>query len=126
MTKQPSNFGIYVGLSGYDVVGDKVVVKLALRKKHLNQLGLAHGGAIATLADNSMGLASLVAAGRPLVTVEVNLSYIRPAKRGTLTATSHVYKLGEHLAFVQCDITDDHGLLVARAMGTYMMIEKAP
>ncbi len=123
---QPSNFGIFVGLSGYDIVGDKVVVNLPLEQKHLNQLGLAHGGAVATLADNSMGLACLVAAKKPLVTVEFTLNFVRPARGGTLTASSHVYKLGDHLAFVECDITDQGGVLVARALGTYMIVEKAP
>jgi acyl-CoA thioesterase len=123
---QPSNFGVYVGLTGYDVVGDRVIVNLPLEDKHLNQLGLAHGGAIATLADNSMGLACFVAANRPLVTVEFKLNFVRPAKTGTLTATSHVYKLGEHLAFAECDVTDQGGLLVAKAFGTYMLVEKVP
>jgi uncharacterized protein (TIGR00369 family) len=124
MTDQPLNFAVFVGLGGYDVVGDKVVVTLPLEQKHLNQLGLVHGGAIATLVDNSMGLAGLVAAQRPLVTVEFKINFVRPARSGTLTATSKVDKLGEHLAFVQCEVTDDGGLLVARAFGTYMMTVK--
>jgi uncharacterized protein (TIGR00369 family) len=124
MTDQPSNFAAFVGLGGYDVVGDKVVVTLPLEQKHLNQLGLAHGGAIATLVDNSMGLACLVAAQRPLVTVEFKINFVRPARRGILTATSKVDKMGEHLAFVQCEVTDEGGQLVATALGTYMMTGK--
>jgi acyl-CoA thioesterase len=126
MTDQPSNFAIFVGLGGYDVVGDKVVVKLPLEQKHLNQLGLAHGGAIATLIDNSMGLACLVASGKPLVTVEFKISFMRPARKGVLTATSKVDKMGEHLAFVQCEVSDGSGQLVAKAFGTYMMTTKMP
>jgi uncharacterized protein (TIGR00369 family) len=125
MPKQPSNFGVYVGLEGYEVVGDRVEVRLPLEEKHLNQLGLAHGGAIATLVDNSMGLACLVTAKRPLVTVEFKVSFIRPARKGVIKATSKVDKLGEHLAFVECEVTDEGGLLVAKAVGTYMMIENA-
>jgi len=102
-------------------VGDKVVVKLPLEEKHLNQLGLAHGGAIATLADNAMGLACLVASKAPMVTVEFKLSFLRPAKKGVLTASSKVDKLGEHLAFAQCEIVDDGGQLAAKAYGTYMI-----
>ena len=126
MTDQPSNFAVFVGLGGYDVVGDKVVVKLPLEQKHLNQLGLAHGGAIATLIDNSMGLACLVASGKPLVTVEFKISFMRPARKGVLTATSKVDKMGEHLAFVQCEVSDGSGQLVAKAFGTYMMTTKMP
>ncbi|HVP22885.1 MAG TPA: PaaI family thioesterase [Conexivisphaerales archaeon] len=126
MTRRPSNFGEYVGLSGYDVVGDRVVVKLPLEDKHLNQLGLAHGGAIATLVDNSMGLACLSAFKKPLVTVEFSVNFVRPAHAGTLTATSHVYRKGDHLAFAECDVTDGSGLLVAKAFGTYMAVERAP
>lgn len=124
MTDQPSNFAVFVGLGGYDVIGDKVVVTLPLEQKHLNELGLAHGGAIATLVDNSMGLACLVAAQRPLVTVEFKINFVRPARRGLLTATSKVDKMGDHLAFVQCEVTDESGQLVAMALGTYMMTGK--
>jgi acyl-CoA thioesterase len=124
MTDQPSNFAVFVGLGGYDVVGDKVVVTLPLEEKHLNQLGLAHGGAIATLIDNSMGLACLMAAQRQLITVEFKISFVRPARKGTLTATSKVDKMGEHLAFAQCEVTDEGGQLVAKALGTYMMTDK--
>jgi uncharacterized protein (TIGR00369 family) len=124
MTDQPSNFAVFVGLGGYDVVGDKVVVTLPLEEKHLNQLGLAHGGAIATLIDNSMGLACLMAAQRQLITVEFKISFVRPARKGTLTATSKVDKMGEHLAFAQCEVTDESGQLVAKALGTYMMTDK--
>ena len=126
MKDQPSNFAVFVGLGGYDVVGDKVIVKLPLEQKHLNQLGLAHGGAIATLIDNSMGLACLVAAKRPLVTVEFKINFMRPATKGVLTATSKVDKIGEHLAFVQCEVTDESNTLVAKAFGTYMMTTKMP
>ncbi len=122
MPEQPSNFGVYVGLEGYEVVGDRVEVRLALAEKHLNQLGLAHGGAIATLVDNSMGLACLVAAKQPLVTVEFKVSFIRPASRGILKATSKVDKLGEHLAFVECEVKDEEDILVAKAVGTYMIV----
>jgi uncharacterized protein (TIGR00369 family) len=123
MRDQPSDFGDYVGIDGYDVVGDKVVVKLRLEGKHMNRLGLAHGGAIATLMDNSMGLACQVKAGRPLVTVEFKMSFVRPARGGTLTATSHVDKMGKHLTFVGCDVTDEGGLLVAKALGTYTLVD---
>jgi uncharacterized protein (TIGR00369 family) len=126
LTDQLSNFAVFVGLEGYDVIGDKVVVKLPLEQKHLNQLGLAHGGAIATLIDNSMGLACLVAAGKPLITVEFKINFMRPARKGVLTATSKVDKMGEHLAFVQCEVSDESGQLVAKAFGTYMMTTKMP
>ncbi len=126
LPEQPSNFGAFVGLGGYDVLGDTVVVTLPLTAVHMNQLGLAHGGAIATLADNSMGLACLVVAQKPLVTVEFKISFLRPVSRGVLKATAKVDKLGEHLAFVGCQIVDEGGSLVARAFGTYMMTAGKP
>jgi acyl-CoA thioesterase len=124
MADRQPEFGAYVGLGGHDVIGDKVVVKLKLEEKHLNVLRIAHGGAIATLVDNSMGLACHVAAKKPLLTVEFNVNFVRPARVGTLAATSHVYRLGKHLAFAECDVTDEEGMLIAKAFGTYKLVEK--
>ena len=126
MAPQPSNFGAYIGLSEYDALDDKVVVRLPVKRRHLNQMGLVHGGAIATLVDNSMGIACLKLAGRPLVTVEFKVNFVRPAHKGTLTGTSYVYKKGEHLAFTECDVTDEGGVLIAKAFGIYMLVESRP
>jgi acyl-CoA thioesterase len=126
MPGQPSNFGSFVGLGGYDVVGDSVVVTLPLKDVHLNQLGLAHGGALATLADNSMGLAALVSARKPMVTVEFKISFLRPVSKGVLKSVAKVDKIGQHLAFVGCQISDEGGNLVAKAIGTYMLIDGRP
>ena len=94
MSDQPSNFARFVGLGGYSVVGDRVEVTLPLEERHLNQLGIAHGGAVATLADNSMGLACLVVAQSLLVTVEFKISFVRPARKGVLKASAKIDKIG--------------------------------
>jgi uncharacterized protein (TIGR00369 family) len=121
-----TNFGSYVGINDYRTEGDEVVVTMPVHDRHLNQLGLVHGGAIATLADNSMGSACFLAVQKPAVTVEFKLSFMRPCHGGTLIARSRVNKMGEHLVFVECEVADDRGSAIAKALGTYMIVTKVP
>ena len=126
MPEHHSNFGDLVGLRGYEVEDGNVVVPLHVDDRHLNSMGLVHGGMIATLADNSMGIACFLSVGKPLVTVEFKLSFLRPVRKGGLRAKSRVNKIGEHLLFVGCQIDDDSGFLVAEALGTYMTVNNVP
>lgn len=124
MSGTHTNFSSVVGITNYKVDRDRVIVSLPVEEKHLNQIGLVHGGVLATLADNSMGMACFLACQTPTVTVEFKLSFMRPARGGVLHATSKVVKMGEHLAFVDCDISDEKGTTIAKALGTYMIVGK--
>src|SRR5580692_12932409 len=52
---------------------DAVIIGLRLAKPHTNSRGLIHGGLIATLADNAMGLSCgvILGGGTRLVTVSL-------------------------------------------------------
>ena len=86
-----------------------------------------HGGCIATLVDNAMGLTCLVglkAEGRTvqsMVTVNLSIDYVGQARLGDwLETDSSVVKLGGSLAFVQT-VVRSGGTVVARANATFKM-----
>jgi uncharacterized protein (TIGR00369 family) len=96
-----------------------------LRPIHCNSRGLVHGGFIATLADNAMGLScglALSQAGRKvlgMVTVNLAVDYVGQAKVGDwLETQSTIIKLGGSLAFVETRLMS-HDLIVARANATF-------
>lgn len=104
---------------------DKIVLGLYVRSEHTNSRGMAHGGLIAALADNTMGLSCGVAAraaGREiggLVTASLHVDYMGRAELGQwLEFTSTFVKLGKALCFIDLMVTAD-GKPVAKASATF-------
>jgi uncharacterized protein (TIGR00369 family) len=104
------------------VLPDRVVIGFHVREAHANSRGMLHGGLIAALADNAMGLscvAVLTAAGRKpeggLVTVSLAIDYIGAAKLGQWVAVDTQYvKTGRTLCFAQAFVLADDDV-IARA-----------
>jgi uncharacterized protein (TIGR00369 family) len=109
-----------------------VEMGIVLAAPHCNSRGLIHGGVIAALADNAMGLSFGAArrAGRcdykepsGALTVSLSLDYIATARVGQwLQITPRVLKAGRSMGFVDALVTAD-GETVARASATFRVIE---
>jgi len=94
---------------------------LRLAEPHCNARGFAHGGVIASLADNAMGLSYGLKLGAPggIVTVSLNLDYIGSGQIGQwLEISPRVLKASKTTGFVDALITAD-GTLVARASAVF-------
>ena len=91
-----------------------VELAVELRDAHCNSRGLVHGGLIAGLCDNAMGLtcgAALKDDGREikgLVTVSLTTNYLGAAKVGSwLIIAPEAVKLGGSLAFARALVSAD-------------------
>jgi uncharacterized protein (TIGR00369 family) len=106
---------------------DAVIVGLRLAEPHTNSRGLIHGGLIAALADNAMGLScgvKLEGGASRLITVSLAIDFIGSAKVGQwLAVETDVIKVGKTLCFAQCFVTAD-GAKIARANGTFSVVQK--
>lgn len=94
---------------------------IRLAEPHCNARGFAHGGVIASLADNAMGLSYGLKLGAPggIVTVSLNLDYIGSGQTGQwLEFSPRVLKASKATGFVDALITAD-GRLVARASAVF-------
>lgn len=101
--------------------------KLLFRAKdeHLNDGGIVHGGAIATLADCAMGsaLASTLADDEQPVTVEAKINYLEPGELGTLVAVATVRRKGKRFTVLEAEVTQqESGEHVAYATGTFTIL----
>ncbi len=104
------------------VLADRVIIGLYVREPHTNSRGMLHGGLIAALADNAMGLSCvhvLTGEGRKpaggLVTVSMATDFIGAAKLGQWVEVDTQYvKAGKTLCFAQSFVTAD-GEVIARA-----------
>jgi uncharacterized protein (TIGR00369 family) len=104
-----------------------VIIGLRLARPHTNSRGLIHGGLIAALADNAMGLSCgvrLEGGGSRLVTVSLAIDFIGTAQVGQwLSVETDVIKTGGTLCFAQCFVTAD-GVAIARANATFRVVPK--
>ena len=89
--------------------------------KYCNSAGNLQGGMLSVFADSAMGAACAAHITEDVypALAEAKISFLRPAKSGTtIHATARVVKPGKRLLFVETDVTDDEGNLIARVTGT--------
>jgi acyl-CoA thioesterase len=95
-----------------------------IRKELLQNRGLVHGGAIASLIDTATAFAilSLIAPRERVSTVDLGISYLRPATNGRLRAVARVVRAGRRLFVVSAEVFDKQGKLIATALSTYIKV----
>jgi len=100
------------------------VMTVTVAEKHLNYLGGAHGGLLATLADTvAFFPRPLLPSGRNCTTTNLNVAYLKPAALGdTLCARAELLHLGRKTASVQVRITNQAGKLVAHGTTSLMLL----
>ncbi|XP_030921467.1 acyl-coenzyme A thioesterase THEM4-like [Geospiza fortis] len=83
--------------------------------------GLAHGGAIATLIDTSLGTLALAVAGR-VVTANLSIDYLAPVPlRSVLLLEAFLQRRQGRKLFLGCDLWDAEGTtLHAKATGLFI------
>ncbi len=100
--------------------GGRARLQLPARADLGNVIGAMHGGAVFTLLDVAMASAAVSAFDFSLTAVTLNLdsSFIAPGQ-GQLTADAELLREAEGIAWCQARVTDEAGLLVARAQGSF-------
>ena len=78
---------------------------------------IVQGGFITAMLDASMAHVVIAAeAGRVRVSsIDINVSFLRPARAGGFTAVGSIVKSGRTIAFLKAELYTDKGELVATA-----------
>lgn len=100
---------------------ESVSLSWQVNPQYCNSAGNLQGGMLSVFADSAMGAACAAHIDADVypALAEAKISFFRPAKAGTtIHATARVVKPGKRLLFVETDITDDDGNLLARVTGT--------
>ena len=106
--------------------GGRAKLLFRANEEHLNDGGIVHGGAIATLADCAMGsaLASTLAEGEQPVTVEAKVNYLEPGERGTIVAEARVRRKGKRFTVLEAEVTQqESGEHIAYATATFTILQ---
>ncbi|MBV9124654.1 MAG: PaaI family thioesterase [Planctomycetes bacterium] len=102
------------------------IFEMEIDERHHNPMGTLHGGIYCDLADAAMGYAyaATLGEGESFTTVELKIHFLRAVRQTTLTAEATVVKAGSTLGYVECDVKDQSGQLVARAASTCMKLRQ--
>ena len=93
-------------------------------ERHTNLYHVAHGGALASLADTVMGVAC-GSVGRRVVTLELNMNFIKAAEAGTVVfAVGRVLHNGRNTLVVEGEVLGQDDTLLLKARGTFYVVGK--
>ena len=115
-----------VGMVMKEIEPGRAVFELQASERHHNPLGTLHGGVYCDLADAAMGwaYAATLGEGESFTTVELKINFLRAVRQATLTAEAKVVKAGATLGYVECEVKDEQGRLVAKAASTCLKLAK--
>ncbi|MBT3353232.1 MAG: PaaI family thioesterase [Nitrospinaceae bacterium] len=121
-------FNGHVGIELIEAGHGFARLRLPIRDEILQPTGVVHGGAVATLADVTAGVAAHVSypPGTDIVTVELKVNFIAGLREGNLLSEAKPLHLGRRTSVWEVRINHDSGRHVAFASGTFMIVKQAP
>jgi uncharacterized protein (TIGR00369 family) len=113
-----------LGWKAIDVQPGRVKIGFEAREEFLNPAGTVQGGFLAAMLDDTMGPAVVSSLGPGLfaTTLEIKVSYVRPAHVGPLVAEGRVVHKGRSVAFLEGTLSAQDGELIATASATARIV----
>jgi uncharacterized protein (TIGR00369 family) len=121
----PTPLGETLGMRFISLEIGRVVVDLPVTQKVLNSMNYLHGGAMAALADTTMGFAAftVLERGEATTTMEFKINFLRPVFEGTVRCTATVLKGGQTAKVIESETVDEQGRLICKAIGTWIRLQ---
>lgn len=111
-------FSTALGMTAVHVGPGEATVAMTVREDMVNVHGTPHGGAVFSLADSALALASN-SHGTAAVALDVTITYCRPAPLGSkITARAVEENLTRSTGLYTITVTSEDGKLIATARGT--------
>ena len=113
-----------IGFEAKDIGDGRATVILPAGPQHANPMGTLHGGILCDIADAAMGIAfaSTLAPEETFTTVELKINFFRPVWEANLKAEGRVVRRGRSVGYVECEISDEQGRLIAKAASTCLAL----
>lgn len=112
-------------LLGWELVSenpDAGTIEIAFHPdgRMLNPQGTVQGGFVAAMLDDTMGPALVSMSGGKTMpsSLDLNISFIRPVRPGRVIGRGRVVKAGRAVVFLEGELFDESGTLLARATST--------
>jgi uncharacterized protein (TIGR00369 family) len=120
--------GELLGFRAIEAGSGRAVIAFKAGPQHANPMGSLHGGVLCDIADAAMGyaFASTLAEGEAFTTVELKINFLRPIWNAELKAEAKVVQRGKTIGYVECEVTDEKGRLIAKSASTCTVLRNAP
>ena len=105
----------------------KAILSMPIKSSLFQGGGLVAGGVLATLADECMAHAAISLRYDTVVTLEMNVRYLRspkPVEGAVLVAKATVVKSGRTVIVAEASVYDDKGNVCATAGGTFYILKR--
>jgi acyl-CoA thioesterase len=106
-----------LGIELLEVAPGQARVRLRIDERHLNGVGVIHGGTIFTLADVAFAAASN-SHGTLALALDVSISFVKALSSGTLLATAREEVRSAKIGCYSIRVEEEGGELVALFHGT--------
>jgi uncharacterized protein (TIGR00369 family) len=102
----------------------RAVFRMPVLELHKQIHRVVHGGVLASLADTAGGFAASLAAppGSRVLTIEMKINFLEGVECGEIKADARVIRQGRTTSVVECDVTDQDGRLVSKALMTFAVL----
>ena len=105
----------------FDEDSSTVEMSFVVPESFATMRGQVQGGLLAGPIDEAMGAAVYLATGGKLqLTLDLNLSLLRPVAIGKIAVKARAVKSGRRVSFLEAELSDSEGRLCARATATSM------
>jgi uncharacterized protein (TIGR00369 family) len=96
-------------------------IEMPFKQDLTHPYGIAHGGAIASLADSAvaMALIDLVDPEDRITTIEFKINFFASVNKGELEAHAKIIHKGSKTAVGDVEVVNEKGKLVAKLVATY-------
>lgn len=117
-----SGFGRAMGPWYEKADGGKVTLGLRAEERHINRLGIIHGGMMMAFADTLLSEVGRRVTGKPSVTMRMTVDFISAAKLGDwIEGTGEVTRTTRNLVFVGARIwRGKHTLMTASGVFSFI------
>lgn len=111
-------------LKSYD--RDHCAMEFEAGPQHANPMGTLHGGILCDVADAAMGTAwaTGIAENETFTTIELKINFFRPFWTGLLVADAKVVRRGRTVGYMECEVKDEAGRLIAKVACTCMTLRE--
>ena len=119
------SFEAHMGVDFNKYADSVCEISLKIEPQHLNIGNSVHGGVINALCDIALSGAvtcNYTNKAETVVTMQMNVNFLRPGFEGdTLTASAEITKKGRTICFVEGEVRNQDGKLLAKASGDWFI-----
>lgn len=111
-----------IGFEFADFKEGEVIIKLKLNNNLLNTEGFLHGGVIATMLDNIIGMTMKTLTKQPLVTINLDIQYIKSINEGNVYARANILKKSGRILVGEGELFDEKKSVLAKGIGSWKVM----